>query len=221
MARKSRSSQKTSLYFIKQKTHAQLFRDNTDRLFFINLLEKLKEKYEFSLYGFCVVEDNTFYLLLDTKKQPISRLIQSLSISYSKYRSDLSKLFNTRYQSISLFSHESLKHYLDAMHHQKNEDYSSFCLTDTHAKYGHLITQSFEPIAINLDHQQIQSAQLMTSFLAKHGCSYDEVIRDKNLRNECIAKLYKESNCSLDELGLLFELSSSSISKIISSKQTI
>lgn len=71
--------------------------------FFLKKLEKVKEKYDFSLYALCIMP-NHFHLSIQTKKDPISKIMSSIATSYSMYfnrtYNHYGPVFQNRYKSI-------------------------------------------------------------------------------------------------------------------------
>ena len=53
-------------------------------------------------------------------------------------------------------------------------------------------------------------------FLNEHDCTFDDVVSNKSLRDQCVLNLYQTTMCSLKDIGTLFlGLDQSTISKII------
>jgi REP element-mobilizing transposase RayT len=81
-----------AVYYITVKAGAGelLFRDDKDYAYFLDILKERKEKYNFKLYAFCLLP-NHYHLLIETKEQNISKIMQAINTSYSLY-------FNNRYK---------------------------------------------------------------------------------------------------------------------------
>ncbi len=96
MPRNSRKNQKsyTNVYHIilRSINQQEIFYDNTDRKKFLKYLRTTKEKYQYDLYAY-VLMDNHIHLLLREKEDNLSKIIQSLAISYALY-------FNKKYNRI-------------------------------------------------------------------------------------------------------------------------
>lgn len=80
-----------------------IFLSETDYQFFLNKLLKLKEKYDHSIYAFCLMP-NHFHISIQTRKIPISKIMSSLTTSYSMYFNRTYKhfgpVFQNRFKSI-------------------------------------------------------------------------------------------------------------------------
>lgn len=81
----------------------KIFLDDADYQFFLKRLLSLKDKYDHSLYAFCLMP-NHFHLSIQTRKVPISKIMSSLATSYSMYFNRKYKhfgpVFQNRYKSI-------------------------------------------------------------------------------------------------------------------------
>lgn len=66
-----------------------IFLDRQDYLFFIKKLRCLKQKYDYSIYAYCLMP-NHYHLSIRTRKISISKIIAALATSYAVY-------FNHRY----------------------------------------------------------------------------------------------------------------------------
>lgn len=67
-----------------------IFLSEADYQFFLSKLQQLREKYDHSVYAFCLMP-NHFHFSIQTRKIPISKIMSSLTTSYSMY-------FNRTYQ---------------------------------------------------------------------------------------------------------------------------
>ncbi len=67
-----------------------IFLSDEDYKFFLGKLQVLKQKYDHSIYALCLMP-NHFHISIQTRKTPISKIMSSLSTSYSMY-------FNRKYQ---------------------------------------------------------------------------------------------------------------------------
>ena len=74
-----------------------------DYTFFLKKLSQLKGKYDHSLYAYCLMP-NHFHLSIQTRKTPISKIMSSLTTSYSMYvnrtYSRVGPVFQNRFRSI-------------------------------------------------------------------------------------------------------------------------
>lgn len=83
----------------------QVFFDESDYLFFLKKLWELKTKKSFdhSIYAYCLMP-NHFHISIQTRKIPISKIMASLSTSYSLYfnhkHERVGPVFQNRFKSI-------------------------------------------------------------------------------------------------------------------------
>lgn len=81
----------------------QIFLNNSDYQFFLNKLSNLKTKYDHSIYAFCLMP-NHFHISIQTRKIPISKIMSSLTTSYSMYfnrnHNHFGPVFQNRFKSI-------------------------------------------------------------------------------------------------------------------------
>lgn len=68
----------------------EIFFDENDCRFFLKKLCGLKEKYDHSVYAYCLMP-NHFHISIQTRRIPISKIMASLTTSYSMY-------FNKKYE---------------------------------------------------------------------------------------------------------------------------
>jgi len=69
-----------------------LFHDDKDREFYLDRLEQYRKRYGFTIYAY-VLMSNHVHLLIETGKTPLSKIMQGLQFSYTRY-------FNRRYRKI-------------------------------------------------------------------------------------------------------------------------
>lgn len=81
----------------------EIFLSDNDYYFFLKKLNDLKKKYDHSIYAFCLMP-NHFHVSIQTRKNPISKIMSSLSTSYSMYfnrtYSHFGPIFQNRFKSI-------------------------------------------------------------------------------------------------------------------------
>lgn len=80
-----------------------IFPAENDYLFFLKKLKELQKKYDHSLYAVCLMP-NHFHLSIQTRKAPISKIMASLTTSYSMYFNrtyeHFGPVFQNRFKSI-------------------------------------------------------------------------------------------------------------------------
>ena len=86
-----------------------IFHSEADYHFFLNKLLQLKDKYDHSIYAICLMP-NHFHISIQTRKIPISKIMSSLTTSYSMYFNrtfqHFGPVFQNRFKSI-LIENES------------------------------------------------------------------------------------------------------------------
>ena len=86
-----------------------IFLSERDYLFFLKKLKELKKKYDHSIYCVCLMP-NHFHISIQTRKSPISKIMSSLTTSYSMYFNRTYKrvgpVFQNRFKSILIENNE-------------------------------------------------------------------------------------------------------------------
>ena len=92
MPRQARMKGEFSTYHIIQRGNdkKEIFLSDIDKRKFIGIMEKMKDKYNFIIYAYCLM-DNHIHLLINDNGNDISKLIKSINVSYVVY-------FNRRYK---------------------------------------------------------------------------------------------------------------------------
>ncbi len=105
MARKSRIEYERAFYHIisRGNQRRKVFKDEKDFQKYLTLLAFYKERYKYFLYAY-VLMNNHVHLLIETRKNPLSKIIQGITQSYTmyfnrKYRT-VGHLFQGRYKAI-------------------------------------------------------------------------------------------------------------------------
>ena len=213
MARQPRQQQETSLFSIKQQSKQVLFQDKQDKLVVRDILEKSKHKYGFDIYAFCLLDDDAFWIILDAKKRSISRIMQSICISYSLYKEEDHQLFHTRYQSKPLYSSQQLKNELDSLKEDKRYEMGSYCyINPMTLKPFEFVSDVKDSIEVQTSFAKRLSDQQALDVFEKYGAN---LVVELEERNELIRKLYAKYNVSQKQLANYFGVSSSMISKIV------
>ena len=94
MPRKPRVEYSGAFYHVitRGNQRQNLFRDDKDREFYLDRLEQYRKRYGFTIYAY-VLMSNHVHLLIETGKTPLSKIMQGLQFSYTRY-------FNRRYRKI-------------------------------------------------------------------------------------------------------------------------
>ena len=94
MSRKARKLSSTNIYhvMIRGNRKQDIFLEDEDRFKFIKVLEKAKQKKEYILYAYCLM-NNHVHLLIKEKDEQLSQTMKRINVSYVNY-------FNQKYQQI-------------------------------------------------------------------------------------------------------------------------
>lgn len=220
MARKARHLTDSTLLSITQHSFVPLFRDNADRDKMLEILKSAQNTYGYECYAYCLLEETVFKLILDTKGRSISSIMSSILVAYSTYRNAEGKLFKGRFISKPLHDQHELDQEILSIHKQTNSQYNSYCFHCQQAKRPETFKVSLDPSVITYGEIEstlsLEEAQTkLASWMSAKGCDLAKLKKDKILRNQCIAEFRKTTNCSLKTIGLLFDISESSVSKIL------
>jgi len=220
MARKARQLDNGTLLSVTQRSDLDLFRNNEDREMMLEILKQAQMKYGYECYAYCLLNDRIFKLVIDTKGRSISAIMSSILVAYGSYRQAQGKLFKGRFVSKTLHDSRELEEELDRIHQKTNSQYNSYCFHTDQASRP-------DQVQISLDASQLTFGEIdetltleeaqakLQSWMSVKGCTLDKLKKDKVMRNQCIAEFRKTTNCSLKTIGLLFDISESSISKIL------
>lgn len=105
MARKPRIEYPGAFYHVMARgNHREsILKDDSDRERFLKKLLEYKERYGFILYAYTLMDDH-IHLLIEVRKEPISRIMQGLLQSYTQWYNHKYKtvghLFQGRYKAI-------------------------------------------------------------------------------------------------------------------------
>lgn len=69
-----------------------IFCENADKVMYLDLLKKYRDKYDFMLYAYALM-DNHLHLLIEVRDIPLSGIMQGLQLSYTQY-------FNKKYDRV-------------------------------------------------------------------------------------------------------------------------
>ena len=99
MPRIQREKGEFSTYHIIQRGNERknIFLCDEDKLRFLNTMAKTREKYNFLVYGYCLM-DNHVHLLINDNGNDISKLMKSINVSYVSYFNRVYKRFGHLFQ---------------------------------------------------------------------------------------------------------------------------
>lgn len=119
--RKARVQSNTDIYhvMIQGVNKHLLFEDNEDRDYFICVMKKVKIKYSFELYAYCLM-DNHVHFLIKATKPDLADIMKSIQVRYyhwfhKKYDYE-GHLFNGRYKSIPVESQPYFQKLISYIH---------------------------------------------------------------------------------------------------------
>jgi REP element-mobilizing transposase RayT len=94
MARKPRVEFEGAFYhvIVRGNQRQRIFRDDRDRLRYLERLEHYRQRYGFTIYAY-VLMGNHVHLLLETGKTPLSKILQGIQFTYTQY-------YNRRYRTV-------------------------------------------------------------------------------------------------------------------------
>lgn len=121
MARAPRKKSYTKVYhmIIRGINKQDIFLDKQDFLKFIKEVERTKEKYQYEIYAYALMNDHVHFVIYD-KNENVSIAIQSLNVSYSSYFNKkyerTGHLFENRFKSKTVDSSEYLKSVVRYIH---------------------------------------------------------------------------------------------------------
>jgi putative transposase len=94
MARKPRVEFEGAFYhvIVRGNQRQKIFRDDRDRLTYLDRVEHYRQRYGFRIYAF-VLMSNHVHLLLETGKTPLSKIFQGIQFRYTQY-------YNRRYRTV-------------------------------------------------------------------------------------------------------------------------
>ncbi len=86
MSRKARIKSSEAIYHITSRSisEALLFREESDKDYYLKLLKKYADKYSCSIYAYCLM-DNHIHIHLDPKGFDISKFMLCLNTAYARY----------------------------------------------------------------------------------------------------------------------------------------
>lgn len=83
-------------------SEVDLFKDDDDKVVYLNLIKKYQKLYEFRVYGYCLMDTHA-HIIIDANGSDISRVMHSINFSYAQYFNRRHKrhghLFQDRFKS--------------------------------------------------------------------------------------------------------------------------
>ena len=228
MARKARIKDPYGTFHITQSGGGQklLFEKEEDRTEFLEILKKAQTQFQFKLYAYCLLSDNQYHLVMDLNGADMSKVMKSINIGYAMYKDQKEPLFKDRYKSELLKDTEDAEDVVKTLHKNgiPGSLWNSYCTYDTEAplKLDWISTiekradkENTSPCRNCMETLE-EAEEKLKEVSVEKGLSLEELLKEKEIRNDLILKFRKNSTLSLKELGTLFGgLSESSICKIL------
>lgn len=180
MPRIARDYSKIKVYHITIRgiDKQNIFFDEKDKNKFIEIVKSAKEKYEFDIYAYCLM-DNHVHIVIYDKNEMISKIMQSIQISYviyfNKKYERIGHLFQDRFFSKKVENREYLKMLCRYIHQNplkagisKTEEYkwSSY---QKYIKFNKLVDTK---LLLSIFSQNIEEAK--KEFIKFHNMNFDE-----------------------------------------------
>lgn len=275
MPRQAREKDKFCIYHVIQRGNnkGEIFIADRDRGKFIEILARMKSKYNFLVYAYCLMS-NHIHLVIDDNGNDISRLIKSVNVSYALYFNKKYKrvghLFQDRFKSEIITNDRYLLQVSKYIHNNPvkanmviaPEEYywssyniylgrmeNKYDLVDTTKILG-LISdntgKAAKQYALYVNQKEAKAPQVMDvednytagdkqdsgiiitvkeakekieEIASKNRLTYEQLLRNKRLRNETIKEIREVSSLTLQQLGEVFGgLSASRVSRILAEK---
>lgn len=243
MARKAREKIVYGTYLIIQTsgTDQPMFRDDQDRLVFLDIVKKVKEKLDFHLYGYCLISDDSYRLLIYDNGSDLSKIMKAINIRYAIYAKCEGKLYKDRYKSQLIQDYRGLLDTAQSVYgKEKHCEWNQFSVLmeseidsglldpipnqETYRPYLMNGKESDEVCDRNLpicekggtchrNRQEVEAA--LRDQADRQGLPYEAMISEREIRDQLICKIRRESTLSLKAIGEIFGLSESAVCKII------
>lgn len=220
MARQPRKTQKTTVFSIKQSAEVPIFRDKSDRSVFVDILESSKEKCGFDLYGYCLLDEDSFWLIINAKNRSIASIMQSISISYALYRDDVKQLFKRRYKSEPIYDTDALNETMETLMSDPRYETCVYCFYDPIQNTPYpFITDVSDDLKIEQKYSEKIDMDTLSQYIESHVQEVYgslDILSDVNIRNDVIKHVYTYLNVTQTQISKYFEISNSLVSKILS-----
>lgn len=246
-----------------------IFLASEDKERFLETLHRMKDKYNFLIYAYCLM-DNHVHLIIYDNGNDISLIMKSINVSYVIYFNRKYKrvghLFQDRYKSeivdndiylleLSKYIHNnpvkagivknaieyrwsSFSYYVDDDYYLKDKILSTSKILGfisekqsvAQKEYSQYVNNKEEIVNVKIRDAFISPEKENSHYLAQineakekikgmaqdRGITVDELIKNKETRNDVIRRLRKNSSLKLKEIGeLMGGLSESQVSRIL------
>ncbi len=240
MARSARVKKPYSTYLISQQCEISIFDSKMTRKAFLNVLVETINKYDCLIIA-CDVEKNGYRLIVFDNGNDISSIMRSINISLSMKTLNQSIKFCRRFKSTILQDCNAISEYLNTFGNLQNEYCAELLKANQTTTVIKFKTMFFEnenefcrliaknchclpATVIDCNGMNERPTSIITAKTAKlqlqymlneHLITFEDMLTDKKLRNRCILYLRRNSTMTLKQIGELFNLSESAVSKVI------
>ena len=227
MPRKARKLSSTNIYhvMIRGNRKQDIFLEDEDRFRFTKILKKVKQKGEYELFAYCLM-NNHVHLLIKEKDEQLSQIMKRINVSYvtyfnQKYR-QIGHLFQGRFKSEPIEDETYLLTVLSYIHNNplnafivKNlEEYpwSSYCLYAKKLSHqdvlidGESILSLFSPdkeraidLFIQYHHQNMQKKSDIIE-LHEEDKKYDQSLINEREAKQYLQNYLEKFNLDLSNL---------------------
>lgn len=208
MPRVARLKQSEGYFYIKQKAAEGilLFRDEADRRHFLGLLKRLEAQQGLRLMAYCLKSDEGYQLVLHLQGADLSKAMKSLNISYAMYRKADNPLFKDRFFSELLSSEQAAYETIAQM--------TCGVVNAAWTQYCEVVENPAECVSCIKTPED--AVHWLSKRLSAHGLELEQLQLNKDLRNQWILDLRKQSTLSLKTIGIVFGgLTESMVCKVI------
>ena len=135
MPRNNRRYGRERLYHIMLRgiNKSVIFNDDNDRRKFLKILKDTKDKYDYKLYAYCLMNNHIHMLIFDFHNK-LSQIMQSITISYATYFNKkyerVGHLFQNRFKSKCVENDIYFKSLIRYIH--QNPEKAGICKTDNY-----------------------------------------------------------------------------------------
>lgn len=232
MPRTSRVKDNYGVYHVWQhgSGQARLFNGPQDRTDFLAILRQTGAKNNFRILAYCIAEDDEYHLILDANGCDISKVMKEINIRYSIRKDCAGCLFKDRFHSRLLSSRREAPAAGDTTGPDGGAEKLLLGCTDFMKKVDELtvvdgrVFQSGPDTPIEVYgpgcQERISSREEALARLRDQagalGLTFEEVLKDKPLRNDFLLRMKACSTLSMKDLGQVFGgLSESTVSKLL------
>ena len=147
MPRQNRKYGTSQIYHIMLRgiNKSLIFFDDFDKKKFLKILKDTKEKYSYEIYAYCLM-DNHVHIVIFDQLSLLSKIIQSITVSYSSYINTkydrVGHLFQNRFLSKCIENDIYLKSLINYIH--QNPEKAGICSTCNYkwSSYNEVLTTS-------------------------------------------------------------------------------